>query len=1483
MNKYLILGIFIALFSQVQAQNEPNDCVDAITVCGNGNFMSNASGFGDDWEVSSCSGAEHNSLWLKINIVQAGQLGFDLIPNDPDITVDYDFFVYETNNCSNLGTPVRCSTTNPDAADLLNNHTGINGSTSATQAGPAGNGNGYVWWLDVLPGETYYLVIDRPHGDGGFELEWTGTAMDGTGAFPTPPTVNDIGDQITCSSTPDIGLFSLNSLSSSISSDPVQYFASLADATDGLYPLNGFIYSNTSNPQTIYAKAKSSGTDCYSIVEFDLIVFLLPEATVAVSPTTACEGENVTFTITGTPDARVYYTLDGGTTSLNILLNAAGVATISLNPTTDTTLELTSAEIFDAANMPICPNPQSGTAMVTVTPNITTIFTQVTAICEGDALAPLPLTSDNGIDGTWSPAMNNTVTTTYTFTPDAGQCGTVETMTITVNPIATPTFTQVAPICNGETLAPLPTTSDNGVTGTWSPVINNTSTTTYTFTPDAGQCAIVANMLITVNPILTPTFTQVAPICNGETLAPLPTTSDNGVTGTWNPTVDNTSTTTYTFTPDAGQCGTLETMTITVNPIITPTFTQVAPICSGETLVPLPTTSNNGVTGTWSPAIDNTTTTTYTFTPDAGQCGTSPTMDIVVNPIITPVFTQVTPICNGETLAPLPTTSNNGVTGAWSPAINNTSTTSYTFTPDAGQCALVENMQIVVNPIITTSFTQVAPICSGDTLAPLPTTSDNGIVGSWSPAIDNATTTTYTFTPDAGQCGTVETMTITVNPIITPTFTQVAPICSGESLAPLPTTSNNGVTGTWSPSINNTATTTYIFTADSGICATTQSMEIVVNPSITPTFTQVNPICDGDVLSPLPTTSTNGITGNWNPTLDNTTTTTYTFTPNPGQCAATQTMDIIVNPIVTPLFTQVAPICSGDALTPLPTTSNNGVTGTWNPTIDNTTTATYTFTPNAGQCATVETMQIIVNPIVTPMFTQVTPICNGDSLAPLPTTSNNGIAGTWNPSINNTANTTYTFTPNSGQCAISQTMEIIVNPIPVIDLTMLTACSTSSNGIDSFNLLAEIPNILGATQNQADFTVTFYEDPGTSILISTNPYTNTAAYNQIIYVSISNNTTLCSDVFPFDLFVEDAATATMPNPIIECDYDGMNDGYFPFDLTTLDSEVLNGQNSSIFEVSYYWNSQDAIDGFNSIPDPANFINTTAYNQTIYIRVTNIHIPDVCFATTSFNYTVSPILKPEITSVDGLNTICVDFETGISQNQVTLISDLQDPNYEYTWYLDGVLIAGANQGSYVINTASPGLYTISITEINSVANCTSEISEPFEVIQSGQAVFVSVTQSDTFNPNPSITVTVDGYGEYWFQLDNGPILNNGGVFTNVSGGIHTVYVYDRKTDTPSCGYIIIEDINIIDYPKFVTPNADGYNDIWNISSLSNQPEASINIFDRYGKILANIKPSGRGWDGTFNGELLPATDYWFVLTFEESGQTKQFRSHFSLVR
>ena len=69
--KALKFAIFLVFCSFYSFSQTPNDCVNAITVCGNGTFTSNASGIGAVQEVAGCGGLEHNSIWLKINIVNA--------------------------------------------------------------------------------------------------------------------------------------------------------------------------------------------------------------------------------------------------------------------------------------------------------------------------------------------------------------------------------------------------------------------------------------------------------------------------------------------------------------------------------------------------------------------------------------------------------------------------------------------------------------------------------------------------------------------------------------------------------------------------------------------------------------------------------------------------------------------------------------------------------------------------------------------------------------------------------------------------------------------------------------------------------------------------------------------------------------------------------------------------------------------------------------------------------------------------------------------------------------------------------------------------------------------------------------------------------------------------------------------------------------------------------------------------------------------
>ena len=677
--------------------------------------------------------------------------------------------------------------------------------------------------------------------------------------------------------------------------------------------------------------------------------------------------------------------------------------------------------------------------------------------------------------------INTLAAGTYNITISgvAGATSQSTSVSFVISPLV-PTFTQVAPICIGSTFT-LPSSSNNGVTGTWSPAINNQATTTYTFTPTSNSCASTATMTVSVTTSIAPVFTQVAPVCIGSSFT-LPNTSNNGIVGSWSPSINNQATTTYHFTPNAGQCGDTTSMTVVVNATpATPAFTQVAPICTGGSFT-LPTTSNNGISGTWSPAVNNQNTTTYTFTPSAGSCATTTTMTVDVNANTVPVFTQIASICQGGSFT-LPTTSDNGISGTWSPAVNNTSTTTYTFTPSSGVCASTATMTVTVDQPTVPTFTAIAAICTGGSFT-LPSTSNNSITGTWFPSVNNQATTTYTFVPNTGICATVANITVTVNQPSTPVFTQIAAICAGSSFT-LPTSSNNGITGTWSPAINNQATTTYTFTPTAGQCASTATMSVTVNPvATTPTFTQIAPVCYGANIS-LPTTSNNGISGSWSPAVNNQATTTYTFTPSSGSCAGTSaTMTVNVTP-QSPAPTGLecyqtanwnSTSCSWDITGTKPvrpttlcyqTATFNTNTCSWDltgtqpvrPTTECYQIATFNNvscqwdvtgtqpvrpTTQCYQIATFNTNTCswdLTGTQTVPTFNQVAPICPGDTFS-LPSTSNNGINGTWSPAINNQATTTYTFTPSSGTCASTARMTVtvscsttgaIVYPVPTTD------------------------------------------------------------------------------------------------------------------------------------------------------------------------------------------------------------------------------------------------------------------------------------------------------------------------------------------------------------------------------------------------------------------------------------------------------------------
>lgn len=353
-------------------------------------------------------------------------------------------------------------------------------------------------------------------------------------------------------------------------------------------------------------------------------------------------------------------------------------------------------------------------------------------------------------------AAGQVITLTLTVT---NTCGTpiADTIALTVGNSVIPTFNLPTTLCNGAVAPPLPTTSINGVLGVWSPsTINNTISGSYVFTPNTGECSTPFTLNVTIENTLTPTFTLPTALCSGTTVPGLPAISNNGIAGTWSPPViSNTTNGSYLFTPNAGQCSVSFTLNITVNSNVNPTFNIPETFCSGTTAPILPATSNNGIMGTWFPAVvDNTASGSYVFTPNSGQCGTSYTLNVTVTNSIAPIFTITDTFCNGTTAPILPTVSNNGITGTWSPVvIDNTANGTYIFTPIAGQCGELFTLTVSVTPTEIPDFDTVLTICSGQTVPVLEAISPNGISGIWNPpVIDNTVAGSYVFTPTAGQC-----------------------------------------------------------------------------------------------------------------------------------------------------------------------------------------------------------------------------------------------------------------------------------------------------------------------------------------------------------------------------------------------------------------------------------------------------------------------------------------------------------------------------------------------------------------------------------------------------------------------------------------------------------------------------------------------------------------------------------------------------------
>ena len=560
----------------------------------------------------------------------------------------------------------------------------------------------------------------------------------------------------------------------------------------------------------------------------------------------------------------------------------------------------------------------------------------------------------------------------------------------------------------------------------------------------------------------------------------------------------------------------------------------------------------------------------------------------------------------------------------------------------------------------------------------------------------------------------------------------------------------------------------------------------------------------------------------------------YTITPVLNGCEGTPVMvTISVNApeVITLTFPTIATTyCINEVAPSLPTSSSNAtpISGTWTPsTIDTSTsgTTTYTFNPQVSECQNILPYQLIISVgnNNTPDFASTLIVCLGTTPPQLSTTSPNGIVGTWSPStIDATVSgtNTYTFTPNPDQCAVSQTIQVTVVEATVTTSGATTLCSGQTTNI---NLTASDP------------TTTF-----SWTATSTNVVGFSNGSGNVIQQSLS--------------------------------YSGTGTGTVIYSITP----TLNGCNGTPTLVTVTVNPQETITLlFPTIPttyclnSAAPTLPTSSSNPTPVSGTWTPSTIDTSIAGTTL-YTFTPqttacqTIAPYQVTITVTDTVTPNFDTA-----VTICSGTTPPQLSTT-SPNGV--SGTWSPSTIDATVS-GTYTFTPNPDQCAVSQTMNVT-----VLEATLTSISLTTSGAFAENQTITVFAASAGSYLYQMDNGDFQQSN-VFENVAAGTHVITVIDET----GCSEPISAEIIIVDYPRFFTPNGDGYNDYWVITAFNSLQNPIVSIFDRYGKLITQISMTAIGWDGTFNGKNLPAADYWFTIDFTENNTRKTFKSHFSLVR
>jgi len=437
--------------------------------------------------------------------------------------------------------------------------------------------------------------------------------------------------------------------------------------------------------------------------------------------------------------------------------------------------------------------------------------------------------------------------------------------------------------------------------------------------------------------------------------------------------------------------------------------------------------------------------------------------------------------------------------------------------------------------------------------------------------------------------------------------------------------------------------------------------------------------------------------------------------------------------------------------------------------------------------------------------------------------------------------------------------EVIIEYNPEINATnaTLTECDQNQDGItyyDLYDATAAITNNDNALAVANFFLTQANAIQNTGNIPNPDSFQNSTP-NQIVYARVENQAG-CFKVAELQLSISTNNITIAPQSA--CD-DSPIDGFTDFILDDI-TETFQNQLPSDGVAFYFLTEEDAFNNTNSLSSP--FRNTTEDTLTLFVKITS---DNQCYAVTTVQLNV--LYTPTLENDDTIYFCESNFPDTI-RLYGGILNDAPN-NYYYEWLLNGT-ITGLNTSFIDINQV--GTYTVIVTDPNgcSASRVINVLPILIPVVDN-----IHIQQGTS---NNTVTIQTSGIGPFEFALDDeGGPYQESNVFINVFPGFHTIYVRNLN----GCD-IIAQQIAILGFPKFFTPNGDLYHPTWHALGANEDfnQGLQINIFSRYGKLLANINYLSPGWDGTHQGRPLPTDDYWYVATLPDG---RVFKGHFALVR